>query len=145
MNTILVLLGPNLNALGQRNTSVYGSQTLSDLKTLLTNHAKQLLVNLEWLQTNHEGVLIDALYEANVKGIRGILFNPGALTHYAYSLHDAIEAIKIPVIEVHLSNIEKREGWRSQSVIRPVVVNHFMGNGFSSFIDALNDMVERTR
>jgi 3-dehydroquinate dehydratase-2 len=138
MKNILILNGPNLQLLGQRNPDIYGSMTYQTLVDTLIQKASTLNVSVSFYQSNHEGDLIDQLHQAQKNGFDRILFNPGALTHYAYALHDAIEAITVPVIEVHLSNIYTREeAWRKISVIEPVVSDRFYGEGIQSYLKAL--------
>lgn len=143
MRHFYVINGPNLNLLGQRNPEIYGSFTYSELVKTLDEYAAQWSVQLTHIQSNHEGTLIDRLHEASAQKIDGVLLNAGAYTHYAYALHDAIEAISIPVIEVHLSDITKRaEQWRHISVISPVVQTTFKGQGIQSYIDGLNHLIQ---
>lgn len=138
MKRILILNGPNLNLLGQRNPAVYGTQTYGDFERYIHHQVKELDVTVHLMQSNHEGDLIDALHHAHHENFDAVLFNPGAYTHYAYALHDAIEAITPPVIEVHLSDITAREEpWRHHSVIEPVCAARFFGHGFESYKEAL--------
>ncbi len=132
---ILILHGPNLNLLGTREPSVYGTTTLDTINERLQTLGDDLAVEVETLQSNHEGALIDALHstDANV-----VVLNAGALTHYSYALRDAIAAIKKPVIEVHLSNIHARaEAWRHHSVIADACVGSIAGFGVTSYELAL--------
>jgi 3-dehydroquinate dehydratase-2 len=138
MKRIMVLNGPNLNLLGQRNPAVYGTQTYADLERYLHHQVKEHEVTVHLIQSNHEGELIDALHHAHHERFDAVLFNPGAYTHYAYALTDAIEAITPPVIEVHLSDIASREEpWRRHSVIESVCIARFLGQGFESYREAL--------
>ena len=143
MKIIYMFSGPNLNWLGRRNPEQYGLQTYEALVAHMQALAKAHDVQLEVFQTNHEGELIDALQAAFIKGGVGIILNPGALTHYSYSLHDALEMRTLPVIEVHLSDITTRESWRARSVIEPVVDGRYMGQGWQSYETALNDLITR--
>lgn len=133
---IAILNGPNLNLLGERNPEQYGSQSLEDLKTEIINYAGDRHI-LRFFQSNHEGDLIDYLHEQR-KWADGFVINPGALTHYSYALRDAIEAVDTPCIEVHLSDIENREGFRKISVTREVCVAQIKGKGFQSYLEAID-------
>lgn len=129
---VLLLSGPNLNLLGERNPAVYGSATLADHVATATATATAHGLALEHLQSNHEGVLVDA-----IQGARGrcaaIVINPGALTHYAWSLHDALDAFDGPIIELHLSDPKAREAWRHLSVVEPVATATIAGKGAEGY------------
>lgn len=130
MTSILVLHGPNLNLLGTREPGIYGSLTLEEINARLQTLGTELGVEVGARQSNHEGVLIDALHETQA---RAVVLNAGALTHYSYALRDAIAAIAPPVVEVHLSNTARRESWRHQSVISEVCAGTILGFGVLSY------------
>lgn len=133
---ILVVHGPNLNMLGSRQVAVYGDKTLDEIDSLLQKRARELGVELETLQSNHEGALVDFIQEKSPEAA-GIIINPGALTHYGLSLRDALADTSLPVIEVHLSNIHAREEFRQQSVIAPIARGQIAGLGWRGYIAAL--------
>lgn len=136
MDKILVLHGPNLNLLGKREPEIYGRTTLEDINAMLKERAAARGASLDAMQTNHEGALVDEVQKA--QGVYDcILLNAGAYTHYSIALRDAIAAVSVPVVEVHLSNIHKREPFRHQSVIAPVVVGQVAGFGAGSYLAAL--------
>jgi 3-dehydroquinate dehydratase II len=136
MAGILVLHGPNLNLLGEREPDVYGSQTLDQINARLADMAKDLGVELRIKQTNGEGGMVDAIHDARTWAA-GILINPGAFTHYSYAIRDAIAAVKLPAVEVHLSNVHAREEFRRLSVIAPACVGSICGLGWRSYECAL--------
>lgn len=135
---ILIINGPNLNMLGIREPSIYGDKNYQDLeKYILKTCSKIGFNNVEVYQSNSEGAIIDKIHEAYFNKIAYIIINPGALTHYSYSLRDAISSVGIKTVEVHLSDITKREEFRKKSVLEGIVDNRFYGNGFYSYKDAL--------
>jgi 3-dehydroquinate dehydratase-2 len=134
---ILLLNGPNLNLLGEREPSVYGTMTLPQLVKQVAAYAKQTGATVRARQSNHEGELIDLLH-AHRKWADGILFNPGAYTHYSYALRDAVASISVPTVEVHLSDVTKREPFRRVSVIEPVCIGRCYGKGLRSYLDGVD-------
>jgi 3-dehydroquinate dehydratase-2 len=132
---ILILNGPSLNLLGKRNPDIYGQESLEDIEKKLLIEAQKLDVDLQFEQSNHEGELIDIL-QKNID-CDGVIFNPGAFTHTSIAIADAIESIKTPTIEVHLSNIYAREEFRAHSYIAPVSVGQICGFGPSGYLAAL--------
>jgi 3-dehydroquinate dehydratase-2 len=135
---IYVLNGPNLNLLGLREPEIYGSETLDDLGDRLEKRAKGLGVRIDMRQSNHEGHLIDWLHEANAKGVKAVLLNAGGFTHTSVALHDAILAIKVPVIEVHLSNPQARESFRRRSLVASAARGSIAGFGALGYELALD-------
>lgn len=142
---ILVLHGPNLNLLGTREPEVYGYATLADIDRGLTELGTELGVTVESFQSNHEGALIDRIHVAAREGTDGILINPGAYTHTSIALRDAISAVALPTVEVHLSNIHARESFRRRSHIAPVVVAQIAGFGAAGYGLALRGLVARLK
>ena len=140
MNTVLILNGPNINFLGKRNPEIYGTKTLQDINDAISDKAKSLNVEVVFFQSNSEGDLIDCI-QNHWGDINGIVINPGALTHYGYSLKDALLDSSVPVVEVHLSNIHSREEWR-KSIISDIVSGQIAGFGYRSYIAALDVMSE---
>jgi len=138
---ILVLHGPNLNLLGQREPEVYGRQTLADINESLSLLAAELGAAIDAFQSNHEGDLIDRIHSAKSNGFAGIIINPGGLTHTSISLRDAISSIELPVIESHLSNIHAREAFRQHSYVAGVVVGQVSGFGAMSYHLALRGLI----
>jgi len=141
MRTILVVNGPNLNLLGKREPEIYGSGTLSDLVSELESLAGKLKVELRFFQSNCEGDIIDYLHSQGFEA-DALIINPGAFTHYSYAIRDAIEAVGLRAVEVHLSNIHAREEFRHCSVIAPVCVGQICGFGFESYHAALRLLAE---
>ena len=142
MGKILVMNGPNLNLLGTREPEIYGSLTLADIHERLRQRANEVDLDIEFMQSNHEGVLVDAIQRAR-RTVDYIILNAGAFTHYSIALRDAIAAVNVPVIEVHLSNIHQREEFRHKSVIAPVVLGQIAGFGAESYMAALEIIIWR--
>ncbi|QDX93534.1 type II 3-dehydroquinate dehydratase [Brevibacterium sp. JNUCC-42] len=140
MISVLVINGPNLNALGKREPSIYGQDTVEDIVEHLQTVANELQVSIGHLQSNHEGVLIDAIHDAR-DAYDGIIMNPGAFTHYSYAIRDAVASVSLPLIEVHISNVHKREEFRHTSVIAPVAFGQIVGLGKDGYEWALRALV----
>ncbi len=141
---ILVLHGPNLNLLGQREPDVYGVLTLDNINGILLELAKKLQVQVSTFQSNHEGALVDAIHQAMAK-FQGIVINPGAYTHTSVAIRDAIAAVAIPTVEVHLSNVYRREEFRHYSYIAPVALGQISGFGADSYGLGLQALVNYLR
>jgi len=139
---VLVLHGPNLNLLGKREKNIYGKTNLEMINNALRKLAKELTVDMEVKQSNIEGELVNYIQKAAKNGTKGILINPAAYTHTSVAIRDAILAIKLPVVEVHLSNIYKREEFRHKSLIAPVAVGQIAGFGKESYLLGLKALVE---
>jgi 3-dehydroquinate dehydratase-2 len=142
-STIFVLNGPNLNALGKREPGIYGGQTLADIEAMCKAEGKLLGLDVDFRQSNHEGTLVDWLHEAGEKAA-GIAINPAAYGHTSIAMHDAIRAIAVPVVELHLSNIHAREEFRHKSMIAPAVKGVICGFGAQSYILALHALKNLT-
>jgi 3-dehydroquinate dehydratase-2 len=139
MKRILVLHGPNLNLLGEREPSIYGTATLSELDRLIRAEARRLGLAIRIFQRNGEGEMLDLLHRHR-HWAGGVLINPGAYTHYSYALRDGLAAIGLPAVEVHLTDIRRRETWRRRSVTRPACVAAFAGRGVESYLEGLRHL-----
>jgi len=144
MTTLLILHGPNLNLLGTREPEIYGALTLAEIDKKLADAAKSKGVEIYSIQSNSEGALIDSLQEAAEKA-DGVIFNPAGYTHTSVALRDAVAAIGIPVIEVHLSNVYAREEFRKTSLIAPVCLGKITGFGWMSYLLAFEALVENLK
>lgn len=138
---ILVIHGPNLNLLGEREPDVYGDNNIDTLNAEIISRSGKMGLECEVFQSNHEGAIIDKLHEAR-KIFDGVIINAGAYTHYSYAIRDAISAIKIPCIEVHISNVDARDAFRANSVIAPVCKGSISGFGFGSYYLAIQALAE---
>ena len=147
MPTILVLNGPNLNLLGTREPAVYGSATLADVQALCEATARQLGMDVDFRQSNHEGVLIDWLHEAGsahrAGALLGVVFNAGAYTHTSVALHDAVKGCGVPMIEVHISNVHAREPFRQHSYLSPLAAGIVVGFGIDGYALAMQGLARR--
>ena len=141
MKKILLVNGPNLNMLGVRDPAIYGSDTLAAIETMVVAYGAEHGAQVDCFQSNHEGALVDKLHEAHGR-YDGIVYNPGAHTHYSYALHDAVECIDVPVVEIHLSDISQREEFRRISVIAPACVGQVKGLGKEGYLRALDMLLE---
>ena len=144
MPRILVLHGPNLNLLGTREPEIYGSTTLDDINEMIAERAAEAGIETAFYQSNHEGDLVDAIQQANHK-FDCIIFNAAAFTHYSIAIRDAIAAIDVPVIEVHISNIHQREEFRHTSVLAPVAMGQICGLGVESYLAALEAIIYKLK
>jgi len=141
---VFVLNGPNLNALGKREPGIYGGQTLADIEALCRAEGEKLGLAIDFRQSNHEGDLVDWIHEAGDVAA-GVAINAGAYTHTSIALHDAIRAVKIPVVELHLSNVHAREDFRHKSMIAPAVKGVICGFGAQSYVLALHALSSITK
>lgn len=138
---LLVINGPNLNFLGIREKSVYGTEDYGYLKSLIQEKAIKENITIDIFQSNSEGNIIDRIQEAYYDGTQGIIINPGAFTHYSYAIRDALASLTVPIIEVHISNIHKREEFRHNSVTAPVCTGQIVGLGLKGYLFAIDALL----
>ena len=141
MMEILVLNGPNLNLLGMREPEIYGNRTYKDLEKLIEDHCKMRKIHVKIKQTNHEGLLVDYIQEAFFDQTDGIIINPAAYTHTSVAILDALKAVKIPCVEVHISNPDKREAYRQVSYVREACLATIKGKGLEGYLDAIDKLI----
>lgn len=144
-STFLVLHGVNLNMLGQRDPHHYGTLTLDEINHQLLLLAQQCHVNIECFQTNHEGAMVEKIHQAHLEKVKGVLINAGAWTHYSYAIADALTILNCPIIEVHLSDIHKREAFRHHSCFSSLVKKQISGLGLNSYLQGLTALIELAR
>lgn len=141
---ILVINGPNLNFLGIREKGVYGTTDYNGLLELISEKGKQCNCEIEVFQSNHEGAIIDRIQDAYFDGTEGIVINPGAYTHYSYAIRDALASIVIPKVEIHISDITKREEFRKNSVTKDACDHQIYGHGLDGYLEAIDFVLERS-
>ncbi len=142
---IALINGPNLNLLGVREPDIYGKVNLKDIVKMVKREAKKSGARVKAFQSNHEGKIIDFIHRIRRKNFNGIIINPGAFTHYSIAIRDAIKAVNIPTVEVHISDIEKREEFRKLSVIKDVCITQIKGMGPKGYIEALHVLLKGAR
>lgn len=139
---LLVINGPNLNMLGIRESAIYGSGTYAQLLDMIRAHAERRGAEVSFFQSNHEGALVDAIQQAYFDGVEGIILNPAAYTHTSVALLDALKAVAIPTVEVHISDVAAREDFRQISYVRPACVATVTGRGFAGYLDAVDILLK---
>ncbi len=139
---ILVLNGPNINLLGIREPDIYGKSTYNDLVQMITDYAITKGVSISFTQSNHEGELVDAIHKAYFDKVDGIIFNPAAYTHTSVALLDAVKAVSIPTVEVHISDVDARDDFRKTSYIRQAAIGTVSGYGFESYLKAMDLLLD---
>ena len=139
---LLVINGPNLNMLGIREPAIYGSGTYTELLELIRAHAERRGAEVSFFQSNHEGALVDAIQQAYFDGVEGIILNPAAYTHTSVALLDALKAVAIPTVEVHISNVAAREDFRQISYVRPACIATVTGRGFAGYLNAVDILLK---
>lgn len=140
---LLVINGPNLNMLGIREPDIYGKSTYNDLLGMLEEHAKTIGVEIECFQSNHEGAIVDKIQAAYFEKVDGIVMNPAAYTHTSVAIADALKAVRIPTVEVHISNVDAREDFRRVSYVRDIAVATVSGKGFAGYLEAMDILVKK--
>lgn len=140
---ILIINGPNLNFLGIREKSIYGTQDYDYLLNLIAKKGKDCGCEIEVFQSNHEGAIIDRIQDSYFDGTQGLVINPGAYTHYSYAIHDALASISIPKVEIHISDITKREEFRKVSVTAPACDKQIYGHGLDGYLEAVDFLLEK--
>lgn len=140
---LLILNGPNLNFLGIREPEIYGNRTYDDLLALIRAHAAKRQVDVAFYQSNHEGDLVDAIQKAYFDKVDGIVFNPAAYTHTSIAIADAVKSVNIPTVEVHLSDVDRREAFRQISYVGAVAVHTIKGQGFDGYLAAMDYLIDR--
>ena len=139
---LLVINGPNLNMLGTREPAIYGSGTYAQLLDMIRAHAERCGAEVSFFQSNHEGALVDAIQQAYFDGVEGIILNPAAYTHTSVALLDALKAVAIPAVEVHISDVAAREDFRQISYVRPACIATVTGRGFAGYLDAMDILLK---
>ena len=139
---LLVINGPNLNMLGIREPAIYGSGTYTELLDMIRAHAERRGAEVSFFQSNHEGALVDAIQQAYFDGVEGIILNPAAYTHTSVALLDALKAVAIPTVEVHISDVAAREDFRQISYVRPACIATVRGRGFAGYLDAVDILLK---
>ena len=139
---ILVINGPNLNFLGIREKNIYGTENYDYLLNMIAEKGKETGCTIEVFQSNHEGAIIDRIQDAYFDGTEGIVINPGAYTHYSYAIHDALASVTIPKVEIHISDITKREEFRKISVTAPACNKQIYGHGLNGYLEAVDYLLE---
>ena len=142
---ILIINGPNLNFLGIREKNIYGTRDYDYLLHLIAKKGEECGCQIEVFQSNHEGAIIDRIQDAYFDGTQGIVINPGAYTHYSYAIHDALASVAIPKVEIHISDITKREEFRKISVTAPACDKQIFGHGLEGYLEAVDFLLERAQ
>ena len=142
---ILIINGPNLNFLGIREKNIYGTRDYDYLLRMIAEKGEQCGCQIEVFQSNHEGAIIDRIQDSYFDGTQGIVINPGAYTHYSYAIHDALASVTIPKVEIHISDITKREEFRKISVTAPACDKQIYGHGLDGYLEAVDFLLERAQ